>query len=71
MRLPGQKRDGDGPDPNRPHRFKPVGDASSVIAMDPAGDAALQGIILNKPGVADGHCAVCGRPHDHSIHDEG
>jgi hypothetical protein len=69
MRLPWQKQRVEHPDPNRPHRFKPVSDPQAIIAMDPAGNAALQGVNLTKASVADEHCAVCRRPHDHSIHD--
>ncbi len=69
MRLPWMRRPVEQTERNRPHRFKAVSDSGAIIGMDPAGDAALQGIFLTKPHVDDGRCAICRRPRGHSIHE--
>ncbi len=77
MRLPWQKRRVERPDPNRPHRFKPMSDGTllgdgappAVIAADPSGNSALGGIIVTPASFAVRGCEVCRRPPDDPIHD--
>jgi hypothetical protein len=74
MRMPWQKRDVQRVDPNRAHRFQPVGagDGSSaaIIAIDPTGNSALGGVIMSRENVAEERCDVCLRSPDDVIHAE-